>query len=333
MKTFDVFLMRDILKVFRKAEIGFVIDDIQAYNRVLPSVRMRCYDMILEMERLGVKAELYKPFKKYSAVIFTKTRKDSAVRLAEHLRKQATLVISDNYCEYLTDETKTDDWERNNILRILSCSDFAITYSVEQQKQFSVYHDKVFFINEGVQRVYFSKQKKYVEHPKVTLIYSGYSHNAKYIEIIHDVIAKLQEQYGCRLLLLCEKDPKLHNLTYEYIHYEQKKVVDQLLLGDIMIAPRPMKEIEKMQHTLSKIASPMAVGLPVVASPVPAYKDSPAILCSTEEEWYNALENLIKNISEREEIGTKSREYVKKNLTTEIIAERYLQLIQTYRQV
>ena len=52
MKTFDVFLMRDILKVFRKAEIGFVIDDIQAYNRVLPSVRMRCYDMILEMERL-----------------------------------------------------------------------------------------------------------------------------------------------------------------------------------------------------------------------------------------------------------------------------------------
>lgn len=332
MKTLDSFLIRDLLKVVKKAEIGFVIDDIQPYNRVLPSVRMRCYDVLMEMEKAGAKVELYKPFKKYSAVIFTKTRKDSAVRLAERLKQQGTMVISDNYCEYLTDETKTDDWERNNILRILASSDFAITYSEEQKKQFAAYHDKVYFINEGVQNAYFSKQKEYVEKRRVTLIYSGYSSRAKYIGSIHNVIAKLQEQYGCRLLVLCEKDPELQGITYEYIHYEQKQIVDQLLMGDIMIAPRPMEGIEERQDTLSKIANPMAVGLPVVASPVPSYKVSPAILCSTEEEWYTALENLIKSVLEREKLGIKCRKYVMENLATEIIAEKYLQLIRAFRE-
>lgn len=330
MKTIDSFLLHDLRKIFKTGEVGFVIDDIQAYNKVLASVRIRCYDIMTAMEKAEVKAELYKPFKKYKAVIFTKTRSDSAVRKAQKLKDTDTLVISDNFCEYLTDEKRADDWERKNILKILECSDAAITYSKEQYKQFSRYHDQVFLIQESVNDSYFKVCKEHAKKEQITLIYSGYRKNALYIELIKDVVLRLQQEFRCKVLLICEADPVIKSFPYEYIHYDQKRIVQDLLLGDIMIAPRPMEGIEKQQHTLTKIASPMAIGLPVVASPVPAYIGTPAILCNNETEWYDALRKLILDAKERQIVGRESREYVRKHLAVDAIAQEYLSVIHSF---
>lgn len=324
MKKIDWFLWKEINKTFRHADIGFVIDDVQSYNEALGSVRIRCYDIILAMERAGVKAELYRPFKKYKTVIFTKTRTDKSVQLAKKLKNQGVRVVSDNFCEYLTDESRSDDWERQNILKILEYSDLAIVYSKEQYKQFSQYHDQVYFINESVCDNYFQVCKKHEKKEHVTLIYSGYRSNARHTELIASAICRLQEEFGCKVLFICEEDPKIQSFPYQYRHYEQKDIASVLLQGDIMIAPRPMEGIEKMQYTVSKIAIPMAVGLPVIASPVPAYEGTPAILCSCEEDWYRELRRLIVDEKERAHLGALSREYVKKNLTSDIIAKEYL---------
>lgn len=332
MKTIDSFLLHDLSKLLKTGEVGFVIDDIQAYNKVLASVRIRCYDIMTALEKAGVKAELYKPFKKYKAVIFTKTRSDAAVRRAQKLKDTDTVIISDNFCEYLADEKRADDWERKNILKILDCSDAAITYSKEQYKQFSRYHDQVFLIQESVNDNYFQVCKEHVKKRQVTLIYSGYRKNALYTELIKDVILRLQQEFKCRVLLICEEDPGIKSFPYEYIHYDQKKIVQHLLMGDIMIAPRPMEGIEKQQHTLTKIASPMATGLPVVASPVPAYIGTPAILCHNETEWYDALRKLILDEKERQRVGKESREYVKRHLATDAIVQEYLSVINSIRE-
>ena len=332
MKTIDSFLLRDLAKIFKTGEVGFVIDDIQAYNKALASVRIRCYDMMTAMEKAGVKAELYKPFKKYKAVIFTKTRSDAAVRKAQKLKGTDTLVLSDNFCEYLTDEKRSDDWERRNILKILECSDAAITYSKEQYKQFSRYHDRVFLIQESVNDSYFKVCKEHINKSQITLIYSGYRNNALYTELIKNAVLRLQKEFNCKVLLICEADPTIKSFPYEYRHYDQKKIVQDLLSGDIMIAPRPMEGIEKQQHTLTKIASPMAIGLPVVASPVPAYIGTPAVLCNNETEWYDALRRLILDAKEREKIGKASREYVKEHLATDTIVQEYLSLITSFRE-
>lgn len=332
MKTIDSFLLHDLGKLFKTGEVGFVIDDIQAYNKALASVRIRCYDILTAMEKAGVKVELYKPFKKYKAVIFTKTRTDASVRRAQKLKDTGTLVISDNFCEYLADEKRSDDWERKNILKILGCSDVVITYSKEQYKQFSQYHDHVFFIQEGVNDSYFKVCKEHIEKPQITLIYSGFRSNALHTELIKGAILQLQQEFKCKVLFICEGDPAIESFSYEYIHYDQKKIVQDLLKGDIMIAPRPMEGIERQQHTLTKIASPMAIGLPVVASPVPAYIGTPAILCNNEMEWYEALRKLILDVNERQKIGMESREYVKQHLATDVIAQEYLSVINLFRE-
>lgn len=328
MKKIDKFLLKDFAKLFKQCEVGFVIDGLPTYERALASVRMRCYDMILKMEQLGIKAELYKPYKKYAAVIFTKTRTDKAVALAKKLHESGTIVISDAFCEYLTDESRKDDWERNNILQILECSDCVITFSKSQYEQFVQYHKNVRIIEESVNDAFFEVKKEHKEKDKLTLIYCGYSHNAKDTLVIKDVIIQLQAECQCDVLYICEKDPEIKEFTYRYKKYEQKNIPTMLLEGDIMIAPRPMEGIEKLAHTLSKIAHPMAVGLPVVANPVPSYVGSPAVLCSDNREWKSALVKLIKDKNERERIGTISREYIRQHYSQESICKQYVNLIQ-----
>lgn len=332
MKTLDMFLLHDLGKIFKPCEIGFVIDGVQTYNKMIASIRIRCYDIMMAMEKAGINVELYKPYKKYKTVIFTKTRTDAAVRKAQKLKNTETLVISDNFCEYLTDESRADDWERKNILEILNCSDLAFAYSKEQYKQFSRYHKNVYFINEGVNEEYFKVCKRHEEKEQITLLYSGFKSRAIYTELIKNAILRLQKEFNCKVLFICEEDPAITSFPYEYMPYEQKRIISYLLQGDIMIAPRPMEDIEKQQHTLTKIASPMAIGLPVVASPVPSYIGSPAVLCYNEEEWYEALRRLIIDVDERRRVGKESREYVKKYLATDVIAGEYLSIIKSFQE-
>lgn len=326
MREIDGFLLHDIAKAFESCEVGFIIDDVQSYNRALASVRMRCYDMLVAMERAGIRAELYKPYKRYRAVIFTKTRSNRAVSLATKLHERGTAVISDAFCEKLENE---DDWERNNVLNILKYADAVVTFSKSQYEQFAKYHNNVCIIEESVNDKFFKVQKHHEDKEKITLLYCGYAYNAQYTSIIKNVIKNLQAKYNCNVLFICEKDPCITEFPYQYKKYFQGNIEEMLLEGDIMIAPRPMKGIEGLAHTLSKIAHPMAVGLPVVASPVPSYVGSPAILCTNDTQWQEALENLIERKEERERIGSLSRRYIKEHYSQEIICQQYINLIKT----
>ncbi len=94
-----------------------------------------------------------------------------------------------------------------------------------------------------------------------------------------------------------------------------------------MIAPRPMEGIGQSAHSFTKVAYPLAVGLPAVANPVPSYVGTPVILCRNDEEWTEALTRLITNVEERRKVGKQGREYVKDNFSLQKIGEEYRKLI------
>lgn len=94
-----------------------------------------------------------------------------------------------------------------------------------------------------------------------------------------------------------------------------------------MIAPRPMEGIERLSHSNTKIAYPMAVGLPVAASPVPSYLDSPAVICRSEEEWYRELTYLINDMSRRKEIGESGRQFIREHYSLEHLGKIYKNMI------
>lgn len=323
MKTIDQFLLHDILKSFKKQEVAFYIDDICTYNKAMASIRMRCYDILLYLEKQGVAVELYKPWKKYKIVLFIKTQSDKAVRTAKKLNAMGTKVMFDAYCEYITDESKSQDKERCNILKIASYSNQLNVCSIEQQKDFMRYHSNVVLIPESVNDKFFTVKKEHKNTGNITLVYCGYAKKAKDTLCIENELKWAQQEFGCKLLYLCEQDPQLEQLSYDYIKYEQSEIQNQLLLGDIMIAPRPMEGIETLAHSVSKIAYPLSVGLPVIASPVPSYLETPVLICKNSQEWKDAFRKLISNPNDRLELGNQGRQYVYNLLSLDVIGMRY----------
>ncbi|MBD5537244.1 MAG: glycosyltransferase family 4 protein [Lachnospiraceae bacterium] len=330
MKKIDAFLRRELRKTFRHAQVGFVIDDIQPYDSALASVRMRCYDMIEEFERQGIKAELYRPLKKYKFVIFTKTISESAVKLSGRLKKKGVIVIDDTYYEALLAPENKNDEKRWRVLQIVKNADEVCTCSPQQQQDFSSFHDDVHLISESVHGSFFKVEKQHEKKESVTLVYCGYSKKAKDTLCIEEVMKRLQEKYSCRLLYICESDPKLEGLDYQFVKYDQRRIPTQLLEGDIMIAPRPMEGIEKLAHSFTKVAYPLAVGIPAVASPVPSYVGTPVMLCHNDEEWYNTLEKLILDEKLRQEKGQEGRKYVRAFYSVPYIADKYIQIMKKY---
>ncbi len=329
MKRIDKFILHDLCKAFKKCDVAFYIEDRRPYNSVLPSIRMRCHDILMYLEQEGMKIELYKPYKKYKVVIFTKVREFKAVKIAEKLHSEGTIVISDNFCEGLTNEADSESKERQIALGLLKVSDYAFVYSKEQYGQFSRYHDKVMLLEESVHDDYFKVQKKHIKDKPVTLIYSGFSSRAMYVKMIADKIKSLQQEYGCKMLFLCEKDPEISEFDYEFEKYNQDTIAQQLIKGDIMIAPRD-RESGGVAHTLSKVAMPMAVGLPAVASPVPSYLDTPVLICRDSEEWYETLKRLIVDFEYREQMGKESRDYIERNYSRKVIGKQYKDFLEQF---
>lgn len=326
MKYIDQFIFKDIIKSIKKIDIAFYIDDILPYNMAMASIRMRTYDIINYFETIGIHAELYKPFKKYRIVIFTKTCSDKSLQKAKELHEQGTKIYFESHCEYLCNDEKFD-YEKKNILKMLEYADIVGTASEVQQEMFANYHNHVVMIPESVNADFFLHSKKHSDKQKISLLYCGYSVKAKDTLCIVDVIKTLQKEYGIEMIYICEKDPEITEIPYRFINYDQKKIPDLLIQGDIMIAPRIMDGLEQRSHSFTKVAYPLAVGLPTVASPMPSYLNTPVIICNTAEEWHQQIKQLIIDWEKRAELAEIGINYVKDNYSINVIGQRYMDVI------
>lgn len=322
----DSFLWKDYLKKFRQeAYVGFVIDEKIPYNKAMASIRLRCYNIMDELERQGIHAEIYNPKRNYKVLVFTKCFSDKAKDIANFAYKKGIPIIDDAYFENFGDVNRKKD---EQIIRdIVEKATYVITVSEVQQKVFARLGKETLYIPEAIDSCLLEQHKEQQKKDIVTLVYCGYSAKAKDLLVIKDIILEMQQKYNSRLLIISDADPQIKELNYDYMKYDQKRIANQIKQGDIMIAPRPMDNIERSSHSVSKIALPMAVGIPAIASPVPSYYQTPAILCNNADEWKMSLENLIINFSTRKQIAEKGHKYVMENLTLEIIGKKYKELI------
>jgi glycosyltransferase involved in cell wall biosynthesis len=66
-----------------------------------------------------------------------------------------------------------------------------------------------------------------------------------------------------------------------------------------------------------------SMGIPVVASNVVPFKETPSVLCSSQDEWFKGLSELIKNEELRKISGKNCLDYVKKNYDLDSITTQY----------
>ena len=99
-----------------------------------------------------------------------------------------------------------------------------------------------------------------------------------------------------------------------------------MVKGDIFLAPRILTDPYNLGHSFTKIGYPMAVGLPVVASPVPSYLKSPAVICDNDDCWFENIKNLIDDYNLRNHLGNKGISYCKLNFSKKVLMKKYLEI-------
>lgn len=327
----DIWLIKDLLKKYKeKPVIGYYIENIQNYNKALASVRMRVYDVIDYLEKTGISAELYKENREYKIVVIYKPIKKETLELVKKLKRNGMVIIYEGIHDYIVnkDINKYPEWEF--IEKIIKLSDCVITIPGPIEQEFKKYIKNVYGISEAVDRRLLTYCKDKSNHPKCDLVYCGYSNKAKDLLFKKNILNDFQKYYNSQLWVISECDPQLDGLNYRYIKYDNRRIAKQLAIGDVFIAPRMISDGENIINSINKIAYPMAIGLPVVASPVNSYKESPALLCTTDEEWEAILKKLHDDVEYRYEVGELSAKYVKDTLSMDKIGPSYIDIYKKY---
>jgi glycosyltransferase involved in cell wall biosynthesis len=307
------------------------------YGRIMASARLRAYDIINNFQNNpDYFLELYKPWKKYDIVVFQKKFDSRALRLAQKLKKSGVKIILDINVNYYDRAAFTSDvkCEHDQIMLFTRIADGIITstgYIEEYVKR--LFPEKIITtIPENITDTFFSVRKKIPDtNTPLKLLYVGYSEKASEIMQIENTLRQLHGHHHFSLLLICDKDPKIsiHGIETKYVRYRQKEIHRQMLEGDIFIAPRDMNKSYNLGHSFTKIGYPMSVGVPVIASTVPSYTGSPAILCENKADWYNSLDDLLKNRQKREILAEHGIVYCREHFSKSVITEKYISFFKT----
>lgn len=312
-----IFLLKEIFKSFKplgnRKRVGFVVSDISSYNRVTASTRIRVYDLIRAFEGdASFRLELFRSWGRYDIVIFLKAYDKAAYQLAEKLQSRGTKVIFDiNINIFESGSMYVTNLQREEGIRFATLSNTIITNSPHTESILKkLFPDKgIHFIEEAIHGSYFQALAK--KPPSAQLVWVGYKHKAEALLLIKEVLLELFEKYPFNIKVICEENPTLDfgKIPVVFRTYRHKYIVKELSEGTVFIAPRDLSDTYNMGHSFTKIGTAMAVGLPVVASPLPAYQESPALICNTKEEWRNALTSILEGTVDLEELKKKGKTY------------------------
>jgi glycosyltransferase involved in cell wall biosynthesis len=322
-----MFLWQELLKTFSssigKKRVGFVLDVFPIpYLWVMASTRIRVYDVILHFAHdYEFFLELYRPWRKYDIVVFQKAFQPWHIALARRLKQKGTRIVLD-----LNTTVFAINPIVQNFINLTDCLLVSSPYLFQEAKKTFPNHS-ITLIEEHIPDLAFTQEKDVLPTP-TTLVYAGYALKATEVLNIKNILQDFRGNHDFSILFLCEKDPKITipGIECRFTKYRQEKIYSQLLLGDIFIAPRDLADTKNLGHSFTKIGIPMAVGLPIIASPVPAYQGSPAILCATPEEWQANLKLLFEDVKKRKTLSRAGRTYCQKRYSTQKIMQDYRDL-------
>lgn len=325
------FLLKEILKSLKplgnKKRVGFVVPGIASYSRVTASTRIRVYDVIQAFEGGShFQLELFRPFRSYDIVVFLKTYDKAAYRLAEKLQSKGTKVIFDcNINIFESGSRYATNLQREEGTRFATISNAVITnspYTASVLKSLFP-HKEIDFIGESIHADYFRHSAK--KSSPMELIWVGYHHKADALYMIKEVLLEQFEQHAFSIKIISQENPNLDlgKIPVVFEPYQHNQITRQLSGATAFLAPRDLSDAYNLGHSFTKIGVAMAAGIPVIASPIPSYKGSPAIICHTQKEWRTVLQSLFDNTLDLENLQLTSRRYCHENFDIHKVVQAY----------
>lgn len=165
----------------------------------------------------------------------------------------------------------------------------------------------------------------------LTIGWTGTHSTARYLETIRPVLRKIGEEVSITFLVISNQPPKQPDRFWRYARWDRAVEIQQLQQIDIGVMPLADREWEKGKCGF-KALQYMALGIPAVVSPVGVNKEiirhgHSGFHCSTAQDWYDTLMELVRNPELRKTIGTAGRDRVQKLYSAAANKERFLDLL------
>ena len=310
-----------------KIKIGFLPNNILDYNNCLASQRLRIHDVIDFFKNDKIYSlGLYNNNIKYDIVVFQKFFDSRALSEVDRIKSKKTKIVLDINVNYY--ETKSSyilKKQKNDIHKFTSLCDGIITTSKHIEDAVFTFFNKKYIktICESIHDKYFNITKK--QKDIKTFVWSGLSQKADCFHLIKDPLLDIYKDKKFELLVISEKNPriKIGKIPIKYIKYNEDEITNLLVDGDVFIAPRDLSDYYNLGHSFTKIGVAMAAGIPCIASPVPSYLGSPAIICQNDNEWREELHSLLTKKTNTQKLSKDGINYCKQGFSKEKIKKCY----------
>jgi hypothetical protein len=317
----------------RALEVGFVIDgQLPRWPRVWQWVRgcpsasavgqMRFGWIARALPRKRARYRLYRPGRRYDAVVFLKSMSADCQRLAQSLQQRGTRVIFDVNVDYFTPAGGNFYYrgmaptaeQTANAKHMAELSDAVIADSNHLAGVCAKHHANVRWIPDNVDLRLAPPHRTWKSLPKLDLLWSGEAVKLFELLRIESVLRKFAHRV--RLVLVTNDLTALDRWFDPWkLRFEQLlasvehtivpfRSVRELLKiysgGGVFISPRFLDNTYNWGHTEWKITLPMACGRMAFGSPLPSYLDVAARsggsglrLCSDDDGWSAAFDDAL----------------------------------------
>ena len=179
--------------------------------------------------------------------------------------------------------------------------------------------------------------KETFQEKKIRAVWSGTT--SKSVELLEymDVL----KEFNISLRIISEKEPKEFGYPFSFnknkayfSRWKYETFPKTMLQGEFVFAPRDLSESYNRSHSFFKIGIFLLSGVPVVASPIPSYKEiikkeNFKKLCNSKDDFRNIIKDFYKN---REILvnWSRSARLIMEKYTTFEISKKY---IKTFKKI
>lgn len=263
-------------------------------------------------------------------------------RLTRRLARRVVFDVEDNV---LIEQTLPKDLNPNPIARILKGpgkARFLIKSADHVISSSPFLNDFCLAINDRRQCTYVSSSvdtgrflpaTSYRNDKPVVVGWTGTFSSKVFLDQLRDVFRRLGERVAFKLKVIGNFDYELPGVDLEVVRWTKEREVADLQTLDIGVYPLPHNEWVLGKSGLKAIQY-MAFGLPCVATnvgttPMLIEHRKTGLLVQTDEEWLEALEELIRRPELRRELGEAARKTVVANYSLQAISGKYRAVIES----
>ena len=172
-----------------------------------------------------------------------------------------------------------------------------------------------------------------VKESVFTIVWIGSPSTSRYISGINSALNEISKVFAVNIKLIGFDEALSKSLVFPHtvVKWDSKTEITEMASSHLGIMPLPDTPFEKGKCGF-KLIQYMAVGLPVIASPVGVNNEIVndhvnGFKCSTNDQWYEKIKFLILNENLRVEMGKVNRQVFVEKYSLESVAPRYLKVI------